>query len=99
MNPGLSQAGGFPGRVPHLVTEPVGWYMAVGVAGTRSLGGVLTAGAATGTVGCIRSPAVVAPASRHVVGSEGAVPVLPTVLVWLSHAKRGNSAGVSVPGS
>jgi hypothetical protein len=99
MNPDLAQPGCFPRRIPHLMTEPVIRDMAIGVPRTRGPGVIFSAAAANSAVIRVGSPAVLAPAFRRVVGSEGAVPVLPAFLVRLGHSGRGRVSCAARPGS
>src|SRR5215467_7155566 len=76
--------------VPHLVAEPVGWDVPIGVACAGRAGMVNAAGPARCAVGGIGTAAVVAAALSHVVGGEGAVGVTASLLVRLGHPGRGN---------
>src|SRR6266851_1123571 len=97
MNPDAAQSGCFPGRVPHLLAEPVIRDMAVSVACTRRAGVIFAFGPAGGSVGRVGSPAVLTPAFRRVVGGEGAMPVLAAFLVRLGHTRRGRGGIVARP--
>src|SRR6266851_5485109 len=97
MNPDTAQPGCFPGRVPHLLAEPVIRDMAVSVARTRRAGVIFAFAAAGGAVVRVGSPAMLTPAFRRVVRGEGAVPVLAAFLVRLGHSVRGRGGGAGRP--
>src|SRR5258708_35196350 len=80
---------------PYLVMEPVGRDMAVSVPGPWDAGLILADGAARGAVAGVGSAAVLAPALRRVVSSEGAVPVSAAVLVRLGHPGWGRAGGAA----
>src|SRR6202035_1529474 len=64
----------------------------------RCPGTIFPARAAPGTVVGVGAPAVVAPAFRHVVGGEGAVPVLAAFLSWLGHTRWESGCAVRASG-
>src|SRR5450631_3207258 len=72
--------------------------MPVGVPHPRRSGTVFPARAAPGTVVGVGAAAVVAPAFRHVVGGQGAVPVLAAFLSRLGHAQWESGCAVRASG-
>src|SRR5260370_40064960 len=97
VHPDVAQPACLAHGSPYLVMEPVGRDMAVSGPGPWDAGLILADGAARGAVAGVGSAAVLAPALRRVVSSEGAVPVSAAVLVRLGHPGWG-SAGGAAPG-
>lgn len=62
-----------------MVSEPLAWEMAIGDHRFQVPGGVLSFGAASGTIDGVGCLAVVAAARRGVVGADRAVLVLPAL--------------------
>ena len=75
MHPQPGEPGRVTGRVPHLAAEPVGRDVPVRLPGSRCGRTILTGRSASSPVVSISTLAVLAAASRSVVGGEGPVPV------------------------
>src|SRR5260370_3878334 len=89
MNPDVAQSGCLESGEPYLMAEPVSGNMPVGVPDARRAGTVFASGAAAGAAVGIRAAAVLASASRRVVGGEGAVPGPAAVPLLLRHSRPG----------
>src|ERR1017187_391805 len=98
MKPDFAQPGCLTGGRPPPMAEPVSRDMPVGVPGARRAGAVPAAGPAAGTIVGVRAAAVLAPASRRVVGGEGSVPVLASFLVRFRHSRHRHRIRVVAPG-
>src|SRR6266702_107364 len=94
MNPDVAQSGCFASGEPHLMAEPVGGDVPVGVPGARRARAVPASSPAAGAVVGIGFAPVLASAFRRVVGGKGAVSVPAAFLVRLGHSRRGSGAAV-----